>query len=249
MLIARVNEDLEAIYRWSIENGLLLNPAKSQAILVSNSPPELPLPLLFLGDVELEWKDVVTDLGLLIDCRLRFGRHVTKICSRVYGTLHRLRLLKFLTPKSVRLKLCKALLLPHFFYCDIVFSSLSYLDGRRLQVAFNSCTRYVFGIRRFDHLSVHRDVLLGMPLFVYFDFRVLSFFFRLIRSGTPGYLYSDLRRARSSRTANFIFPDLCPRGSVLVRGIRLWNELPLVIKESRSVAIFEGAVLARLRAV
>jgi hypothetical protein len=38
-LIARVNEDLEAIHRWSIENGLLLNPAKSQAILVSTSPP------------------------------------------------------------------------------------------------------------------------------------------------------------------------------------------------------------------
>jgi hypothetical protein len=47
-LIARLNEDLETIHRWSIENGLLLNPAKSQAILVLNSPPELPLPLLFL---------------------------------------------------------------------------------------------------------------------------------------------------------------------------------------------------------
>jgi small basic protein len=85
------------------------------------------------------------------------------------------------------LKLCKALLLPHFFYCNFVFSSLSFLDGGRLQVALNSCKRYVFGIRRFDHLSVHRDVLLGMPLFVYFDVRVLSFFFRLIRSERPHY--------------------------------------------------------------
>jgi hypothetical protein len=99
------------------------------------------------------------------------------------------------------LKLCKALLLPHFFYCDIVFSAL--------HVAFNSCTRYVFGIRRFDHLSVHRDVLLGMLLFVYFDFRVMSFFFRLIRSEGTRYLYSDL------------CPNVCPRGLVLVRGIRL----------------------------
>jgi hypothetical protein len=46
-----------------------------------------------------------------------------------------------------------------FFYCDIVFSILSYLDGAY----------------RFDHLSVHRDVFLGMSLFVYFDFRVLFF--------------------------------------------------------------------------
>jgi hypothetical protein len=116
-LIARVNEDLEAIHRWSIENGLLLNPAKSQAILVSNSPPELPLPLLFLGDILLEWKDVVTDL--LIDCRLGFGRHFTIICSTVYSTLHRLRLLKFL--KSVRLRLCKALFC-HIFFTVIFFS-------------------------------------------------------------------------------------------------------------------------------
>jgi hypothetical protein len=49
-----VNEDLEVIHRWAMENGLLLNPAKSQAILVWSSPPELPLPLLFLGDVALE---------------------------------------------------------------------------------------------------------------------------------------------------------------------------------------------------
>jgi hypothetical protein len=80
-------------------------------------------------------------------------------------------------------------------------------------------------------------------------FRVFSFFFRLIRSERPRYLYSDSCRARSSRTVNFIFPNVGPRGSGLVRGIRLWNGLPLVIKESRSVAIFEGAVLARLKTV
>jgi hypothetical protein len=69
------------------------------------------------------------------------------------------------------------------------------------------------------------------------------------RSEGPRYLYSDLCRARSSRTANFIFPNVCPRGSVLVSSIRLWNGVPLVIKESRSVAIFQGAVLARLKTV
>jgi hypothetical protein len=117
-LIARVNEDLEAIHRWLIENGLLLHSAKLRVILVSNSPSDLSLPLLFLGEIALDWKDVVTHLGLLIDYRFR---HVTKICPRVYSTLDRLQLLKFLTPKSVQLKLCKALFLLHYFYCDIFF--------------------------------------------------------------------------------------------------------------------------------
>jgi hypothetical protein len=53
---------------------------------MSNSPATMPI--LLLGGVALEWKDVVTDLGLLIDGRLGFGRHVTKICSKVYATLH-----------------------------------------------------------------------------------------------------------------------------------------------------------------
>jgi hypothetical protein len=151
--ISALNEDLAAIYRWSAENGLLLllNPCKLQAILISNSAVGMVLSSLFLGTEQIPWCDAITDLGVVIDGRLCFDRQVTKVCSRVYATLHRLLLLKFLTPKQVRLKLSKALLLPYFFYCDVVFSHMSYVDSRRLQVAFNSCTRYVFNLRRYDH--------------------------------------------------------------------------------------------------
>jgi hypothetical protein len=40
-MISALNEDLAAISRWSAENGLLLNPRKSQAILISNSAEEI----------------------------------------------------------------------------------------------------------------------------------------------------------------------------------------------------------------
>jgi hypothetical protein len=67
---------------------------------------------------------MLTDLGVVIDGRLTFSRQVTKVCFKVYASLYRLCLLKFLTPKRVRLKLCKALHLPYIFYCDVVFSRL-----------------------------------------------------------------------------------------------------------------------------
>jgi hypothetical protein len=95
----------------------------------------------------------------------------------IYATLHRLRLLKFLKQKWVRLKLCNAMLLPYFFYCDTVFSHLSSVGSRRLQLVFNSYTRFVFNLRRYDHLSTRRNELLGVPLFDYYDFRVLPIFF------------------------------------------------------------------------
>jgi hypothetical protein len=115
-MISAHSEDLAAISQWSAENGLLLNPLKLQAILISSSAVGMVLPSLFLGTEEITWCDSVTDLGVVIDGPLRFDRQVTKVCSRVYATPHRLRLLKFVKPKRVRLKLCKALLLSYFFY-------------------------------------------------------------------------------------------------------------------------------------
>jgi hypothetical protein len=98
----------------------------------------------------------------------------------------------------------------------------------------------VFNLRRYDHLSTHRNELLGVPLFDYYDFRVLSFFFKLILTQRPGYLFADLIGARSVRTSNFIFPSVSPRASVLGRGIRLWNQLPLAIKNIRRLRLLRG---------
>jgi Zn-dependent protease with chaperone function len=53
--------------------------------------------------------------------------------------------------------------------CYVVFSHLSSVDSRRLQVAFNNCTTYVFNLRRYDHLSTRRMCLfLIIIIFVFF---------------------------------------------------------------------------------
>jgi hypothetical protein len=196
-----------------------------------------------LGGVLLDWRDVVLNLGLLIDSKLLFDRHVTKICSRVYDALHQLRLLKFMTPKVVRLKLCKALLVPQFFYGDVIFSEKRRMDLDRLEVAFNNCTRYVFGLRRFDRLSTTLNFRLKMPFNLFFEYCFVTFLFRLIKSERPVYLFSSLRRF-GSRTGNFDFPEPYHVGSVLARGVRFYKRLPRAIKDSWSSAAFGRGVFA-----
>jgi hypothetical protein len=110
-LANRVNSELAVILEWSRTNGLLLNPRKSQAMLIiaRNSPRVLPQ--IRLGTEPIEWSGSVKDLGIYVDSRLNFSRHVSEVCSKVYATLHRLRLLKYLTPRLIRLKLFKSLIL------------------------------------------------------------------------------------------------------------------------------------------
>jgi hypothetical protein len=65
--------------------------------------------------------------------------------------------------------------------------------------------------------------------FDYYDFRVLFCFFKLILTQRPGYHFADLIGAHSVRTSNIIFPTVSSGTSVLVRVIRLWNQLPLAM--------------------
>jgi hypothetical protein len=75
------------------ENGPLFSPTKTQGIFVTNSPPTVPLPILFLGDV-------VMDLGFLL------RRFVLRFMLRLHKS-----------PKRLRLKLRKTYLLPHLLPC------------------------------------------------------------------------------------------------------------------------------------
>jgi hypothetical protein len=71
-IISALNDDLA-------ENGMSLNPRKSQANLIFNSNVGLVMAHLFLETEKIPWWDVVTDLEVVIDGCLYFGRQVTKV--------------------------------------------------------------------------------------------------------------------------------------------------------------------------
>ncbi|KAJ4426432.1 hypothetical protein ANN_27246 [Periplaneta americana] len=50
--------------------------------------------------------------------------------------------------------LVQTLVMPHFDYCDILFTDLSVTSAQRLQRVLNMCVRFVCNIRRADHLYI-----------------------------------------------------------------------------------------------
>jgi hypothetical protein len=88
--------------------------------------------------------------------------------------------------------------------------------------------------------------LLGVLFLIIMIFMFFRFIFKLILTQRPpDYLFADLIGARSVRTSNFIFPLVCPGTSVLFRGIRLWNQLPLTIKRMSVRLQFLGGLFGR----
>jgi hypothetical protein len=79
------------------------------------------------------------------------------------------------TPILTRKRLVQSLIVPLFLYCDVVYSHLSVEVNSMLNVAFNSCARYMYGIPRGGSISVFSWRILRVPLNMYFDLRKASF--------------------------------------------------------------------------
>lgn len=140
------------------------------------------------------------------------------------------------TPIKTRLLLAKTLIIPILTYGCEIFSSCSYQSKRKLTVAFNNTARYIFGLRRYDHISEISNHILNMSFENMLNFRTLTLLADILLSQTPRYLFDRIRRTSSVRSLQLINPrysSLTSERQFYVNSIRLWNALPRSIREIR----------------
>ena len=78
-----LQSDLSAIYHWSIENGLPLNPSKCKVMHFSKSSSHCaPNYSYSLGNMLLDAVDHYKILGVYFSKDLTFGYHIDQVCSR-----------------------------------------------------------------------------------------------------------------------------------------------------------------------
>lgn len=245
----RVNADIDYISQWARANRLTLNASKSQAILFCssywNSIDTSVICCRLNGEV-IPLQDEVKNLGLILDKNLNFEKSTQSILCRVYSSLRRLWPIHSIADSLIRRKIVMALCLPHFIYADVVRYRLGYEQMRRLELGFNACTRYVHKLKRFEHISDYSNSLLGCSFKQYLDLRALLFIYNVIKGPTPDYLKGKISFVGSSRTRHL--RSRLPRtsqmsSSIFVQGIRLWNSMPLGMRNSGSVVSFKHAYL------
>ena len=83
--------------------------------------------------------------GVTIDKDLKFKQHVSSICKKVnnqFGVMTRFRCLLMST--ETMLRLYKALILPHFYYCSMVLHFSSKQDSDKLDLLNKRILRFIF---------------------------------------------------------------------------------------------------------
>lgn len=241
--ITRLNDDLQSILSWSIRNKLILNTNKTQAILLfKNKLSEKDFPQVLLNNERVVFSDTVRNLGLIMDKTLSWNEHVNGVCSKVYRMLRVLwKTTCFLSTKT-RHKLFMAYILPHILYCDVVLFGMHVGVMYKLKRLFNSCVRFVFSLRKYDHISQFRNRLLGCNIDKYLDMRTCIYIHRIVSGESPSYLFEKFDFANSSRTRHITLPTNRSRiynSSFYVSGVKLYNKLPLPVRSNKSEASFK----------
>jgi len=164
-----MNSDLQDILAWSLKNGLKLNVKKCSVLHVV--PQDVLQALsqcgvsVSLDGQALDVVDTAKILGVVLDSGLTFSQHVTHTIQKALGRLRGLYRYRSLLPEPAKLQLIQSLILSNFYYCYPAYgNSISRGDKDRMQKMQNSAIRFVYGLKKFDHVSPYAEAANIPPL-------------------------------------------------------------------------------------
>ena len=115
-LIQRLENETLILTKWFSDNYLQLNADKCH-LLITNHDNDIPMNV---GNEVIECENSVKLLGITIDTKLDFSKHVSTLCRKASQELHALaRISNFMSHDKLRL-LMKAFIESQFGYCPLL---------------------------------------------------------------------------------------------------------------------------------
>jgi len=252
-----MNFILGDIVTWTESHGLKLNPTKTQAMLIATQNTRARINLqsltpLTLNGTQLEFTDTVKNLGVFFDKHLVWDRHISSICQKVYGTLNSLQKFRAMTPESIRLRLVKSLILPHFDYCSFSYCNINAGQRKRLEVLLHAAIQYVYNVPFASRLTPYYVKAEILKVQERYDLEILLMTHKIVHKNCPSYLtdFVTLASDTSVRTTRaHKFKLRTPRvgvdaaeNSFVVKSSRLWNNLPEKLCANSNINSFKAAL-------
>lgn len=253
-----MNSELDRVSRWAQQNGLLLNPSKTQAILIGSSRllskiDASSLPMLRLNGSEIKLSSQVKNLGILLDKHLAWHPQIGEVSRKLFYHFHVFRKHQNLLPISTKILMCQSLLHPIFDYGDVVYLDITQEQLLRLERLQNICIRFIFGLRKFDRVSQFRTELKWLTMSQRRDLHILTLLFSMLSNpSAPNYLRSlftplashglPLRSAARGILQIPTHRSSFYTSSFTAQAARLWNQLPDDIRLAPTLLSFKNRI-------
>lgn len=257
--IEYINNDLRHIAEWSKAFGLTVNPVKTQVIVIGSSRmiskvDWVNLPKAVFNGVTLPYSKEVKNLGVIIDQTLSWVPQMQAVSRKLFASAGSLKRLRNFLPTATKVMLAQSLLLPILDYADVSYLDLTEDQLNKLERLQNFCIRFIFGLRKYDHVSNFRHKLKWLPIRFRRNTHILSMLYSILFNPlSPRYLmerfnFTHSQHSRSLRSSENLVLHMPPHtssfydASFTVESVRLWNRLPVSIRQAKSLQIFKDNV-------
>jgi hypothetical protein len=262
--ITEINQDLSSISKFCRNSALTINEKKCHYIIIGSKPALKKINDLVLNDMVINNKIIkrekyVRNLGLNYDEVLSWRRHINLLVGRAISKFKDLnKFKKFLNEESKKL-LCDSLILSQFSFGDIVFMNMDIYLQKKVQKIQNLCLKFIYNIKKRQHWN-SSELRKNINWLSMRDRRILnglSLLFKTLDGKAPDYicdmftLVSEISE-RDTRTypRNIWIPNV-HYSAIHLKSFKLfiskiWNALPVDIKNSKSVFAFKKRVKTAL---
>jgi len=248
-----VNSELDKLSVWFRANKLSLNIKKTNYILFGNKhlPMVGSLNVSIDGQL-LERVEHTKFLGVFIDEKLNWKKHIDHIASKISKGLCAMGRIRNIVPTKSLLMLYHALVYPYLTYCNIVWGSASASALNKIVVLQNRAVRLV---TRSPFRSSCNSLFARLNLLKLTDivkFQIVQFMFKakfhLLPSSCMQFVtVSDTQRLHDTRNQSYFVIERCRtvvrENSVNVFGPKLWFSLPSDIQDVTSISLLKRLLL------
>ena len=113
-----------------------------------------------VAETPIRFVIMVKYLRIVMSSRMSWDRQVNNVTKKIRAVLYQLKLYRNLMPETLR-RLAVILVLPHLDYCCAAFMDMTLEQDIKLKRAINTCLRFVYGVRREDHITQYYNSLVA----------------------------------------------------------------------------------------
>ena len=251
-VIIHINEELKHVSSWLNNNKLKLNINKTKAMYIFPSQKIIESNIkIMMNSHDLEMVTEIKYLGIIIDNKLKFDKHVEYTCKKISKKINYLsRISKDLSTWS-KITIYNTIILPHFIYCSTILFMCNKTEIDKLQKLQNRAMRVILKCSKYTNIETMLDSLGWLCIKNFVEYNVLIFIYKMLNNMLPQYLTKNITHVNdvhnyATRSANMLY--VCKKNkvrtsmSIFHKGLILYNKLPSVVKEAKSVREFKFKV-------
>ena len=246
------------ILSWMNLNKLLLNPSKTEFLLIGTKQQRLKfsdLTNLSLSNDIIPVSSSARNLGFIFDSDMSFYDQINSVSKSCHFHIRDIRRIRHLLPLSTATALANSLVSSKLDYCNSLYSGISQANLNKLQRIQHSLTRVITNTSKYQHITTILKKLHWLPIKQRIDYKLCLLTYKTLTNQQPAYLYNSLSfpsHSLSTRSSDslvlsipYVRSSLGKRAFSVI-GPRLWNSLPPDTRNSFSLPIFRSRLKTHL---